>query len=73
MSELDIETIRRICKTKDIGYSQSSNQFTSYSVDRVCLQNLLNAYDKLREENHELRKTIELNTVWKCDNEIQKN
>jgi hypothetical protein len=59
MNDFDLDYIRGICEIKDIGYSQSSNQFTSFSIDRTLLRQLLSKYDELAKENESLRKLIE--------------
>lgn len=40
-----LEIIRDIAYTKDIGYSNSSKQFTAFSSDRLNTQDVLVLYD----------------------------
>lgn len=59
MSDIKIETIRKMCVEMDIGYSHSSKQFTALSQDRVALKYLLEKHDALEKENQELRRQLD--------------
>jgi hypothetical protein len=62
-----LEEMREIAKVKDIGYSQSSNQFTGYSLDRAILRAALKELDAALAEVERLKTlNLELNSGAIC-------
>lgn len=53
-----LEIIRDIAYTKDIGYSNSSKQFTAFSSDRLNTQDVLVLYDSLKARHAELLEVL---------------